>query len=418
MSSPADASSSDPAEPVTLMRHRSFVLFWCARTSTTGALQMLSVAVGWQLYEMTSNPLDLGISGLVQFIPLLALTLVVGQVADRYDRRALIRLTQACKALAAIVLAVGTAGGWLTREWMFAILFVIGSARAFEMPIMHAIVPDIVPKSILPRAIAASATAQQTAIICGPAIGGFLYYRFGPVAVYAVCAIIFVTAAVLVSLVQATLARLDKRPITVESLLAGFTYIRERHALLGVISLDLFAVMLAGVTALLPVYARDILGTDAWGLGLLRSSPAIGALTMSVVLSHHTIASRAGYYLFASVGTYGAAIVVFGFSTSLALSMIALAAYGAVDAISVVIRHSLVQTRTPNEMLGRVMSVNSLFTGASGMLGDFRAGAMAAWLGPVPAVILGGVGAILVTLAWMRLFPKLPRIDKLVKDRD
>jgi hypothetical protein len=203
-----------------------------------------------------------------------------------------------------------------------------------------------------------------------------------------------------------------------ESLLAGFTYIRDRPVLLGVISLDLFAVMLAGVTALLPIYARDILETDAWGLGLLRSSPAIGALTMSVVLSHRTIASHTGYYLFASVAGYGAAIVVFGFSTSLALSMVALAAYGAVDAVSVVIRHSLVLTRTPNEMLGRVMSVNSLFTGASGMLGDFRAGAMAAWLGAVPAVILGGIGAILVTLAWMRLLPQLPRIDKIVKDKD
>src|SRR5258705_89516 len=207
MSSSTDGSSFSPAEPVTLLRHRSFVLFWCARTSTTGALQMLAVAVGWQLYEMTHDPLDLGLSGLVQFIPLLALTLVVGQVADRYDRRALIRLTQACKALAAIVLAVGTAGGWLTREWMFAILFVIGGARAFEMPIMHAIVPDIVPKSILPRAIAASATAQQTAIICGPAIGGFLYYRFGPLAVFVVFSITFLTAAALVSVVPATRGR-------------------------------------------------------------------------------------------------------------------------------------------------------------------------------------------------------------------
>jgi hypothetical protein len=205
--------------------------------------------------------------------------------------------------------------------------------------------------------------------------------------------------------------------VTIETLLAGFTYIRDRQVLFGIISLDLFAVMLAGVTALLPVYARDVLATDAWGLGLLRSSPAIGALISSVVLSHYMIASRAGYYLFASVAAYGAAIVAFGLSTSLAISMIALAAYGAVDAVSVVIRQSLVQTRTPNEMLGRVLSVNSLFTGASGMLGDFRAGAMAAWLGAVPAVVIGGVGAIVVTLAWMRLFPELPRIDKLVKDK-
>src|SRR5262245_53955582 len=225
MSPSVDASSSVPAKPVTLLRHRSFVLCWCARTSPTGARQILAVALGWQLYERTRDPLDLGLSGLVQFIPLLALILVVGQVADRYDRRALIRLTQASKAVAAVILAAGTSGGWLTREWMFAILFAIGTARAFEMPIMHAILPDIVPQSILPRAIAASATAQQTAIIGGPAIGGFLYYRFGPVAVYAICALTFVTAAVLVSLVQTVLAKLDKKPITLETLLAGFTFI-------------------------------------------------------------------------------------------------------------------------------------------------------------------------------------------------
>jgi hypothetical protein len=184
--------------------------------------------------------------------------------------------------------------------------------------------------------------------------------------------------------------------------------------LFGVISLDLFAVVLGGVTALLPIYARDILQTGPWGLGLLRSAPAIGALTMSVVLSQHMITVRAGRWLFASVAVYGIAITVFGLSTSLILSMIALACYGAADAISVVIRHSLVLSRTPNEMLGRVMSVNTMFTGTSSMLGEFRAGAMAAWLGVMPAVVIGGIGAVVVTLLWMRLFPELPRIDKLV----
>jgi MFS family permease len=413
-------TSTDPshsaAVPTSLMQHGSFVRFWCARTSTTGAFQMLSVAVGWQLYDLTNNPLDLGIAGLVQFVPLVTLALIVGQVSDRYDRRALIRITQISKALAALALAAGTARGWLTREWMFGLLFVIGCARAFEMPTLHAILPDIVPQAILPRAIAASATAQQTATICGPAIGGALYL-LGPVAVYGTCVAVFVAAAILVSLVHTVHAKQDKTPISLATLFAGFTYIRSRQILFGVISLDLFAVLLGGVTALLPIYARDILQTGPWGLGLLRSAPAVGALTMSVVLSHHMIRHRAGHYLFASVAAYGACIVVFGVSTWLPLSLFALAAYGAADAISVVIRHSLVMSRTPNEMLGRVTSVNTMFTGSSGMLGDFRAGAMAAWLGAMPAVLIGGIGAIVITLLWMRLFPELPRIDKMIEDR-
>jgi len=404
-------------DPVpSLLRHPSFVMFWCARTSTTGAFQMLAVAVGWQLYDLTNNPLDLGIVGLVQFVPLVALGVLVGQVADRYDRRVVIALTQVLKALAAIALVLGSLGGWITRELMFGILFVIGIARAFELPTIHAILPDIVPQSVLPRAIAAAASAQQTAIITGPAIGGALYL-LGPATVYGCCVAIFVTAAVLVSLVHTALARRDKAPVTLASLFAGFGYIRDRQVLFGVISLDLFAVMLGGVTALLPIFARDVLETGPWGLGLLRSAPAIGALTMSIVLSHLMITQRAGRYLFGSVAAYGLAIAMFGLSTSLVLSMLALAAYGAADSISVVIRHSLVMSRTPNEMLGRVTAVNTMFTGSSGMLGDFRAGAMAAWLGAVPAVLIGGLGAMAVTLLWMRLFPELPKIDKLTGEQ-
>jgi MFS family permease len=403
------------AAPISLLRHGSFVMFWCARTSTTGAIQMLAVAVGWQLYELTNNPLDLGIVGLVQFVPLVTLALLVGQIADRYDRRALVRITQVAKAVAAAALAISTAAGWVTRELMFTIMFVIGVARAFEIPMLQAILPDIVPKSILPRAIAAAATAQQTAIICGPAIGGFIYV-FGPQTVYLLCAAVFVVAAVLVSLIETTYAKLDKTPISLATVFAGFSYIRSRQVLFGVISLDLFAVLLGGVTALLPIYARDVLQTGPWGLGLLRSAPAVGALIMSAVLSQHMISRRAGRYLFISVAIYGLAITVFGMSTSLALSLAALATYGAADAISVVIRHSLVLSRTPNEMLGRVMSVNTMFTGTSGMLGEFRAGLMAAWLGAVPAVLIGGIGAVVVTVLWMRLFPELPRIDKLTGD--
>ncbi len=405
----------DHAPVPNLLRHRSFVMFWCARTSTTGAYQMFSVAVGWQLYELTNNPLDLGIVGLVQLVPLLSLALFVGQISDRYDRRMVIGITQVVKAAAAIALALGSVGGWLTRELMFMFLFVIGVARAFEMPTIHAILPDIVPQTVLPRAIAASASAQQTAIIAGPAIGGAIYL-LGPQAVYWTCVAIFATAAVLISLVDTALAKQDKSPVTLASFFAGFHYIRSRQVLFGVISLDLFAVAMGGVTAMLPVFARDVLETGPWGLGLLRSAPAIGALTMSIVLSQHMITRRTGVWLFASVAAYGFAIGFFGLSTSLIVSMIALASYGAADAISVVIRHSLVLSRTPNEMMGRVTAVNTMFTGASGMLGDFRAGAVAAVLGVVPAILIGGVGAIAVTLLWMRLFPELPRIDKLTGD--
>jgi MFS family permease len=409
-------STPDHIPTPSLLRHPSFAMFWWARTSTTGAFQMLAVAVGWQLYDLTRNPLDLGIVGLVQFVPLVSLGLFVGQISDRSDRRAIIRYTQIVKALAAIALAVGTIGGWLTRELMFTILFVVGIARAFEIPTIHAILPDIVPPSMLPRAIAASSSAQQTAVISGPAIGGGLYL-LGPEAVYLTCVVIFITAGVLVSLIETVLAKQDRTPVTLASLLAGFGYVRDRQVLLGVISLDMFAVMLGGVTALLPIFARDVLETGPAGLGLLRSAPAVGALIISVALSQHMITRRAGIWLFASVAAYGLATALFGLSTSLVLSMVALASYGAADAISVVIRHSLVLSRTPNEMMGRVSAVNTMFTGTSGMLGDFRAGVMAAWLGAVPAVLIGGFGAVAVTLLWMRLFPELPRIDKLTGDK-
>jgi MFS family permease len=408
---------ADPAlrPPGSLLRHRSFVLFWLARTLTTGAYQMLAIAVGWQIYDMTNNALDLGLVGLVQFFPLVAFVLIIGETADRYDRRAVIRTTQVIKALSALTLAMMSAFGSLTREMMFALIFVIGTARAFEMPTLQAIVPSIVPQSILPRALAAAATAQQTAIICGPAIGGFLYL-FGPATVYAVCAVIFVAAAVAVSLVETVYAKQDKTPLSLSTVFAGFAYIRDRKVLFGVISLDLFAVLLGGVTALLPIFARDILQTGPWGLGLLRSAPAIGAMISSVVLTRWTIHRQTGRYLFASVAAYGLSITLFGLTTSLVLSMLALAAYGVADAVSVVIRQSLVQSRTPNEMLGRVITVNSMFTGSSGTLGDFRAGAMAAWLGVVPAILFGGIGAVLVTVLWMRMFPELMKIDKLIGD--
>ena len=268
------------------------------------------------------------------------------------------------------------------------------------------------PAGLLPRAIAASATAQQTAVICGPSLGG-LMYALGPQVVYAVCALMFAAAGVLVCLVRIAARRDVRRPVTLATLFAGFRYIRRNPVVLGAISLDLFAVLLGGVTALLPIYARDILMAGPWALGLLRSAPAAGALATSVVLANRAIASRAGAVMFAAVGMFGLASVVFALSTSVLLSCLALMVYGASDAVSVVIRQSLIQLRTPDDMLGRVMAVNALCTGSSGTLGEFRAGVVAAWLGAVPSALIGGLGAIVVMLVWMRAFPQLRRVDRL-----
>jgi len=407
MSAPIQSPTGSSAA---LREHRSFVFYWCARTSTNAAYQMQAVAVGWQIYELTGSAFDLGLVGLVQFFPVVVLGIVVGQIADRYDRRVVVGTCQAIKAFAVLAFALGTLGGWLTRDAMLAILFVSGTARAFETPTMHTLVPGIVPPKLLPRAIAASATATQTAIICGPALGGLLYV-FGAGTVYLTCTGVFVLASVLVSLIRLQGPPPEKKPVTIETLFAGFGYIRRNPVVLGAISLDLFAMLLGGVTALLPIYAKDILATGPWGLGLLRSAPAIGALAISIVLARNQLERRVGHILFASVGAFGVAAVVFAFSTSLTLSMVALAIYGAADAVSVVIRHSLVQTRTPNDMLGRVMAVNFMFTGTSGSLGEFRAGAVAALFGAFTSVLVGGIGAILVALLWMRLFPEIVRID-------
>jgi MFS family permease len=407
---------TDFAAPLpALKRHKPFALFWVMRVATTGAYFMQSVAIGWQIYDMTGNPLDLGLVGLVQFCPLVLLAVLVGQIIDRCDRRAIARTCQVVKAVCAIVLALGSARGWLGRDEIFIILLVVGTARAFETPTLHALVPSLVPPLLLPRAVAASATANQTAIICGPALGG-LIYAFGPTTVYCVCAAVFIAASVLVSLLPRDECPREKKPVTLANLFAGFSYVRHHPILLGVISLDLFVVMLGGVTALLPIYARDVLHTGPWGLGLLRSAPAVGALAMSVVLAHASIERRAGLLMFATTAVFGVSILVFAVSASLALSIAMLTIYGATDAISVVIRMAMVQTRTPHDMLGRVMAVNSMCTGTSTTLGEFRSGVVAAELGTVPAVVLGGVGSLLVVAIWMRMFPDLARIKSVAPE--
>jgi MFS family permease len=398
-----------------LTRHQSFMLFWCARTFTNGAYMMQGVAVGWQIYELTNDPFDLGLVGLMQFLPLVGFSIVIGQVADLFDRRLVIAVSQLGKATAALALAVGTARNALTRDAMLAILLASGTARAFEIPTIHALLPGIVPAKLLPRAIAASASAQQTAVICGPSLGGLLY-TVSPTGVYAICTLVFIAASVLISLVRVTPRNEARKPISLATVFAGFRYIRGHPILLGAISLDLFAVLLGGVTALLPIYARDILEAGPWALGVLRSAPAVGALATSLILARRAIGGHAGNIMFAAVGAFGVASLAFGLSNSVVLSFLALMVYGAADAVSVVIRQTLVQMRTPHDMLGRVLAVNSMFTGSSGALGEFRAGAVAAALGAVPSALIGGLGTIAVMLIWMWAFPQLRRVDRLAPD--
>ncbi len=373
--------------------------------------QMMALVIGWKVYELTGSALDLGLVGLIQFVPAVVLTLAIGHAADRYDRRVIVRVAQGFYALAAIMITAALLNGVLTRNLLFAAVFMIGSARAFELPSASALVPALVPGPLIPRAIAAWTSANQVAVICGPAAGGLIYI-LSPVLVTAICVVFFTIAIVFVTLVEAKAPAPARNPPTIASVLAGFEFIRTRRRLLGVITLDLFVVILGGATALLPIYARDILSVGPVGLGLLRSAPAAGALITSIVLARQPVERHIGHKMFAVVAIYGVATIVFALSTSFPLSLLALALLGASDAVSIVIRFSLVQIETPDEKRGRVSAINYLFVGSSNTLGEFESGVVAAWLGAVPAVLIGGLGSLLVAGIWMMLFPDLRRIDR------
>jgi len=369
---------------------------------------MQTVAVGWQLYNLTGSAFDLGLVGLAQFVPTVVLTLVVGQVADRYDRRVVVVVCHVAEAGAAVALAWGSLGGWLSRDGILTILVLVGAARAFENPTRVALVPRLVPLALLPRAIASVTSASQVARIVGPALGGVLY-GLGPTTVYVSVAALYVVGAALMALVRHGQSVRAREEITPASLFSGIAFILGHRLLLALLSLDLFAMLIGGATALLPIYARDILGTGPWGLGLLRAAPAVGALAMSLVLTRWPIERSAGPILFGGFLVFGASTIVFGLSTHLTLSLAALGVLGASDLLSVVIRHSLVQIRTSDGMRGRVSAVHSLFTGTSNQLGDFESGLLAALFGPVAAVLTGGVGTIVVAVLWTYRFPELRR---------
>lgn len=398
--------------PLSVIRHRPFRLFIWARWSSIAAFQMQGVAVGWQIYAITGSAWYLGLVGLAQFLPMFALTLVVGHVADRFDRRRIATICQIVEGLAAAALAVGSFSGWLNKESLLAIAFVTGAARAFEGPAMQAMVPSLVPPHLIPRAVAWSAAALQMASILGPAIGGLLY-AFGATTVYATTSALFIAASLFIAMIRIDIIKRSREPVTLQTLFAGILFIRSRPTILGAISLDLFAVLLGGTTALLPIYARDILVTGPWGLGLLRSAPGIGAMAMSFYLARNPLRSRVGTIMFAAVAVFGAATIVFALSTSFVLSLCTLAILGAADVISVVIRAAMVQIQTPDEMRGRVSAVNSMFIGTSNQLGEFESGLTAALFGTVPAVMIGGFGTLIVVLLWMKIFPQLLRTETL-----
>ena len=394
-----------------LLAQRQFMRFWLARIFGISAHQMLMLAISWHMYELTGSAWDLGLVGLFQFIPALVMALPAGHVIDRLHRGRIFATCMLVLASVAVVLGWATWHGQASRELIFLVAWILGLTRAFQMPAQQAITPLLVPKELFQRAIALSSTGVEVAVICGPALGGFLYLN-GALTVYSVCAVLF-TLSMMLTLWVHYVHVVRHNSLSWVSLFAGVAFVWERKVLLGAISLDLFAVLLGGATALLPIFARDILHVGPDGLGLLRSAPAVGALCMSVVITRWPIERQMGYKLLAAVAVFGLASVVFGLSDHFLLSLAALAATGAADNISVVTRLTLMQLETPDEMRGRVAAVNGVFIGASNELGEFESGLTAALWGPVASVVLGGMGTLLIAISWLKLFPALARRDKL-----
>jgi MFS family permease len=420
---PPSTPLSQAKWPLAALRHPGFAGFLAARFLATFAIQMQTVAVGWQVYSLTHDPLDLGLVGLSQFLPFIPLVLIAGHAADRFNRRKILALCYSIQVLCALLLLAFTLTG-LGVVWpVFVVMVLFGIARAFSMPSSQAIVPTLVPIESFGNAVALSSSSFQVATIAGPTLGGLLYLS-GPETVYTVVAVLLAIAAILMSLARvrpASVAATSQRggelrdPAASESwhaVLEGIRFVRSRPVVLGAISLDLFAVLLGGATALLPAYAHDILHVGPIGLGLLRTAPGVGAALTAIVLAFTPMARHVGRWMFAGVTLFGVATIIFGVSQLFVVSLCALLLLGLGDMASVYIRHMLVQLETPDAIRGRVSAVNGVFIGASNELGEFESGLTAAWFGLVPAVVLGGVATLLVAVLWMRWFPTLRTIDK------
>ena len=394
-----------------LFSYKSFCIFWCVRFLGISAYQILTVAVAWQLYDITSSALDLGLFGLFQFLPALIFALPAGQAVDRYNRVHIVTICLIVQAGVGACLYLTTAQDFISRDIIFLMALFLGLTRSFQMPAQQSLTPSLVPRRILQNAVAFSSTGMHTAIIVGPAIGGFLYF-LGPDVVYLIC-----TALILSSVILTFFIRYQHKKVTtkinVKELFAGINFIWRNKTLLGAISLDLFAVLLGGATALLPIYAKDILNVGPEGLGILRAAPALGALICALFIAQWPMKTKVGKKLFFAVGVFGISMLVFGISTSFILSVVALVLAGAADSFSVVIRMTLIQLETPDTMRGRVSSVNAIFIGASNELGEFESGATAELFGPVGSIVLGSIGTILVVLVWAKIFPTLLNREKL-----
>ena len=409
MPPPADARAGRIA-----FTHPDFVLFQTARFLIVAAVEMQAVAVGWQVYDITKRALDLGLVGLAQFLPGILLFLVSGHASDRFDRRKVLGFCYAGYALCSGLLLVLAERGTYAIRPIYAVLILLGVVRSFNGTASRSILPQLVPEEHFPNAVAWNATTFQAATILGPSLGGILYAAFhGPSAVYATAMLTAVGALLSTFRIKAQQRVRKREPLTMKAVFAGLHFIWSNKLVLGAISLDLFAVLLGGAVALLPVYARDILHTGPWGLGLLRTAPGVGAAAMAVALAHRPLRGRAGPTLLWSVAGFGVLTILFGVSHSIVLSLVALVLLGATDMVSVIIRATLVQLRTPDEMRGRVMAVDMVFIGTSNELGQFESGLTAQWFGTVPAVVLGGVGTLAVIALWAWMFPQLRRTGAL-----
>ncbi len=393
-----------------------FVLYQVARLLIVSSLEMQSVAVGWQVYELTRRPLDLGLVGLAQFLPGILLFLVSGHAADRFERRRLILVCQIAFAICSALLLAITLRGPSAVLPIYVVLVLLGVVRSFNGPAGQAFLPQLVSEEHFPNAVAWAATIFQAATIFGPIIGGVVYAATrGPSAVYGTAIVTSLLAAVATSRIHPRRPPTHREPPSLKTVLAGFHYIWHKRLILGSISLDLFAVLLGGAVALLPVYAKEILSTGPWGLGLLRGAPGVGAAAMAILLAYRPIRRRAGVTMLWCVAGFGVFTIIFGLSRNLYISLASLLLLGASDMVSVVIRNTLVQITTPDEMRGRVSAVNMLFIGASNEFGQFESGITAHWFGTVPAVVFGGVGTLVVIAVWSWLFPELRHADELVK---
>jgi MFS family permease len=398
--------------------HRSFVLFQVARFLIVAAVEMQAVAVGWQVYEITRRPLDLGLVGLAQFLPGILLFLVSGHASDRYNRRHVLMTCYTGYAACSILLLTITLSHLHSVRAIYAVLVLLGVVRSFNGTAGRAILPQLVPDEHFANAVAWNATTFQVAVILGPSLGGILYaISRGPALVYLLAAVVAVGSFLSAQRIQTRVTNRPRSKVSLDTVLAGMRFIWREKLIFAAISLDLFAVLLGGAVALLPVYAREILHTGPWGLGLLRSAPGVGAAITALLLAHRPLRRRAGTTLLWAVGGFGVCTILFGVSHSLLLSLAALLLAGASDMVSVLIRTMLVQLRTPDDMRGRVTAVDMIFIGASNEFGQFESGVTAQWFGAVPAVILGGVGTLVVIGLWAWLFPELRRADDLASDK-